>query len=355
MKNTQGLADYAAEESTRQALNRALRSLAAAKKGKEELVEAVYRAASDCFAALELKPVAKPPVQKGPGEPEVAVPIIADLQLGKVTPDYNSAVCEARMEHYAEKVRNLTAIQRKDHPVREARVWILGDIIEGLTVFPGQQWLVDSSLYRQIALDGPRILGNFLRSMLADFETVHVTAVIGNHGRLGRRGDFDPETNGDRMVYRITQQMLAGEKRLTWTIPDGMGERHWYAVDRIGNYSCMLVHGDQFGGRMQGALTMIGVKRIANGWRSGAIPEHFQDIAFGHWHQLLEVPLNGKSIARCSGSPESYNTFAQEALAAMSSPSQRLMFVHPGRGMVTAEHKVWLADAPAPKTKRKAA
>jgi hypothetical protein len=220
-----------AEESTRQALNRALRALAAAKKGKAELVDAVYRAASDCFAALELKPVPAPPKQKGAGEAEVAVPIIADLQLGKVTPDYNSAVCEARMEHYAEKVRSLTAIQRKDHPVREARVWMLGDIIEGLTVFPGQQWLVDSSLYRQIALDGPRILGNFLRSMLADFDTVHVTAVIGNHGRLGRRGDFDPETNGDRMVYRITQQMMAGEKRLTWTIPDGMGERHWYAVE----------------------------------------------------------------------------------------------------------------------------
>jgi hypothetical protein len=128
-----------------------------------------------------------------------------------------------------------------------------------------------------------------------------------------------------------------------------MGERHWYAVERIGNYSCMLVHGDQFGGRMQGALSLIGVRRIANGWRSGAIPEPFQDIAFGHWHSLLEVPLNGKSIARCSGSPESYNTFAQEALAAMSSPSQRLLFVHPGRGLVTAEHKVWLDDAPKAK------
>lgn len=324
---------------------RLLRQLAEAKNKKAELVEAVYRAVTDCASALEYKPVTPPKVNDKRGGEEVAVPILADLQLGKVTPNYNSKVCEKRIQLFADKVRILTDIQRKDHPVKEAHVWMLGDIIEGLTVFPGQHFLVDSSLYRQVVLDGPRILGNFLRSMLADFDKVHVTAIIGNHGRLGRRGEYDPETNGDRMTYKITQQIMESEKRLTWNIPDGMGERHWYAIDKIGNYSCMLFHGDQLGGRMQGALTMIGLKRIVNGWKSGAIPEQFQDVAFGHWHQMMEIPLNGKSIARCGGSPESFNTFAQEALAAMSAPAQRLMFVHPESGKVTAEHKVWLEKA----------
>jgi len=324
---------------------RLLRQLAEAKNRKAELVGAVYQAVTDCASSLKYKPVEPPKREDKRGGAEVAVPWLADLQLGKVTPNYNSKVCEKRIQLFADKTRFLTDIQRKDHPVKEAHVWMLGDIIEGLTVFPGQHFLVDSSLYRQVALDGPRILGNFLRSMLADFDKVHVTAIIGNHGRLGRRGEYDPETNGDRMVYKITQQIMESEKRLTWNIPDGMGERHWYAIDKIGNYSCMLFHGDQLAGRMQGALTMIGLKRIVNGWKSGAIPEQFQDVAFGHWHQLMEIPLNGKSIARCGGSPESFNTFAQEALAAMSAPAQRLMFVHPESGKVTAEHKVWLEKA----------
>jgi hypothetical protein len=337
------LTDLVEEDGTKDALNRALREIAKLRKTKAELSEAVYRAASDCFSALVIPPVPAPkkkPREKD-GHEEVAVSWLGDLQLGKVTPTYNSKVCEQRVGFLADKVRRLTDIQRSDHPVREARVWMLGDMIEGLTIFPGQQWLVDSSLYRQIALDGPRIIGNFLRSLLADFDRVHVTAVIGNHGRLGRHGEYDPETNGDRMVYRITQQLLEGEKRLTWNIPDGMGERHWYAIDTIGKYSALLFHGDQFGGKFQGSLTRMGVQRKVGGWKAGAIPERFDDVAFGHWHQDYVDNVCG-TRAMCNGSPESTNTFAQEALAALSVPFQRLQFVHPGHGQVTAEYKVRL-------------
>lgn len=324
-----------------EALRRALRSLAKLKAQRAELVAAVYQAARDGFAALNLAPVI-PPKHDKRRSPEVAVAMLGDWQLGKVTPTYSSTVCEKRIERLAEKISLLTKIQRADHPVNELRVWMLGDMIEGITVFPGQAYQVDASLYRQIAINGPRIMGNFLRRMLSEFERVHVTAVIGNHGRLGRHGEYDPESNGDRMLYRITQQLLEDEKRLTWTIPDGQGERHWYAIDRIGKYSCLLFHGDQFGGRMMGTLTRLGVQRKVGGWKAGAIPEHFDDVAFGHWHILEEFAVS-HCQARCNGSPESYNTFAQEALAAMSPPSQRLMFVHPGLGKVTSEHKVWLA------------
>jgi hypothetical protein len=342
------LAEHAQADSQaadlRAALSRTLRALEKEKRSKADVVEAVYRAVADNIKALELKPVAKPVPDTRKRGAEVAVAMVGDWQLGKKTPTYDSATCEKRIEEYAAKIRILTAIQRADHPVRELRVWMLGDMVEGGgNIFPGQEWLVDSSLYRQVALDGPRIMGNFLRSMLAEFDTVHVTAIIGNHGRLGKWGQYDPESNSDRILYRITQQLLESEKRLTWNIPDGMGERHWYAVDRIGNYSCLLFHGDQLGGRLQGALTIIGAKRKISGWMSGAIREQFKDVAFGHWHSLVEIPIIGASIARCNGSPESDNTFAQEALAAVSEPSQRVMYVHPAKGIVTHEAKVWLS------------
>jgi hypothetical protein len=332
----------AREDNLKAALSRTMRQLATAKASKQDLVDAVYRAARDGISALELKPVIAPAIVKAAGSPEVAVAMLGDWQLGKRTPTYNSRVCEERIELYGDKLLHLTTLQRANHPVREARVWLLGDMIEGVTVFPGQQWQVDASLYRQITLDGPRIVGNLLRRLLGSFDRVHVVAVIGNHGRFGRRGDFDPETNGDRMLYRIVQQLLESEKRLTWTIPDGMGERHWYAVDRIGRYSCLLFHGDQLAGRLQGARTIIGMKRLINGWKSGGIPDSFDDVAYGHWHETMDLPLNGRCVARCVGSPESYNTFAQEALAAMSCPAQRLMFVNPEKGRVSAEYRIWL-------------
>jgi hypothetical protein len=45
---------------------------------------------------------------------------------------------------------------------------------------------------------------------------------------------------------------------------------------------------------------------------------------------------------RISGSPESTNTYAVERLAAVGRPSQPLMFVHPEKGIVTAEYNCWL-------------
>jgi len=344
MSDRPKLAALVEEDNTKDALNRALREISKLKKTKAELSEAVYRAASDCFSALEIAPVPPPqPRNEADGGEEVAVSWVGDLQLGKVTPTYNSKVCEKRVGKLGDKVRRVTDVQRHDHPVKRAHVWLLGDMIEGLTIFPGQQWLVDSSLYRQIALDGPRILGNYLRALLSDFDSVHVAAVIGNHGRLGRHGEYDPETNGDRMLYRITQQLLSSEKRLTWNIPDGMGERHWYAIDKIGKkYAGMLFHGDQFGGKFNASLTRVAVQRKVNGWKGGAIPEKFDRVAFGHWHQLYEDNANGTPIG-CNGSTECTNTFAQEALAARSVPFQRLHFVHLESGHETAEYKVRLS------------
>lgn len=330
----------------RDALYRTTRQLGEAKAKKEELVEAVFRAASDAAAALELSEIPVPPADRRP-KPETAVAMLSDWQLAKLTTTYNSLVCEERVRLYADKVIELANIQRADHPVTDLHVWLLGDLIEGELIFPGQAHMIDASLYRQITVDGPRILGDFLRRMLANFETVHVTAVIGNHGQLGgsTRRDHNPETNGDRMLYRIVQQILAGEERLTWNIPDGDGERRWYAVDTIGNYSALLLHGDQIRGGF-GGFPFYGLAKKVWGWASGSIPEPFKDVALGHWHQPTRVTLNSIT-ARVNGSTESDNSYAQEQLAASGSPSQWLLFVEPSRGRVSAEYVVYLDDVAA--------
>jgi hypothetical protein len=43
-----------------------------------------------------------------------------------------------------------------------------------------------------------------------------------------------------------------------------------------------------------------------------------------------------------TGSPESGNVYAQEHLAAVARPSQRLHFIDPERGQVASEYVVWL-------------
>ena len=309
------------------------------KNVKNEAVNAIYRAAYDAFAnASIVVPERKDIRRMGHGDPEVAVAVFADWQLGKVTPDYNSDVLAQRMELYTQKMLDIVEIQRADHPVDTLHVWLLGDIVEGEEIFPGQSHLLDSGIYRQVGVNGPEILTKFLATALQHFSKINVTGVIGNHGSVGGRNRkmYDPESNMDRLLYRIVNLIFKNEPRINFNIPDGRGERHWYAIDRIGTYSSLLIHGDQ----MPSPSAFQAYYRKVMGWKDGAIPEEFEDVFMGHYHQQAKMTI-GTSTLRISGSPESTNTYAQEYFNSMSRPSQHLMFVHPENG-VTSEYSIWL-------------
>lgn len=309
---------------------------------KDEAVRAVYEAAFDSFAGFELPKIQSNKVKKlgDYASEEVAVAVFGDWQLGKVTPDYNSEVLASRIDLYTDKMLEIVDIQRAHHPVTDLHVWFLGDIVEGEEIFPGQSFLIDSGLYRQVGVNGPEIISRFLTRALEHFERIHITGVIGNHGSVGGRNrrQYDPETNMDRLLYRIVNLIFDKEDRISFDIPDGRGEKHFYAVDTIGNYSTLLVHGDQ----LPHPSSVRSMYTSIMGWKDGAIPERFDDVFIGHYHQQFKLTL-GSTILRVSGSPESYNTYAQEKYFSMSRPCQHLMFVHPDRG-VTSEYSIWLDE-----------
>jgi hypothetical protein len=318
------------------------KQLIAAKASEAEKVEAIYRAAKDVLLTLDIEraPRVEPKPSQG-GDSEVAVVVLSDWQLAKVTPDYNSQVCAERIDRLADKLIRLTDIQRADHPIEELRLWCLGDMVEGELIFPGQSHLIDASLYQQVCKDGVKIGTDFIRKVAPHFKHLTVEAVIGNHGRIGGRAsrDYDPETNADRMLYRIWELVMsAANEDVQFKIPDGGRERNWYHVSDIGGYKTLLFHGDQMRGTS--GLPWYGFFKKISGWKNGAIPGGFDDAYCGHWHQPTRLTIN-KSTVRVAGSTESYNTYAAEQLAAVGRPSQPVMFVKPGVGP-TAEYCVWL-------------
>ena len=324
----------------------ALRKIAAAAlmaRDKARMTSAVYgaRVSAAIDVALErltIHPV-KPPKKdlREHGE-EVAVAVLSDWQLAKVTRTYNSKVCRRRIEAFAEKVISLTKIQRSDHPVRELRIWCLGDIIEGELIFPGQAHLIDSSLYTQL-FDGAELLVWFVRAMLRCFDVVRVTLVPGNHGRFGGRQhrDYRPETNADRMLGSMARRIMREEKRVTWNIAEDVLEGGWYAIDDIGGFRTLLFHGDQ----VQGGLTTENhLKKLILGWKAGALDGGFHDAFMGHYHVVKKFTFNEVTV-RVSGSPESDNAYAARSFGSKSRPSQHLQFVKPGK-FVTCEYTCWL-------------
>ncbi len=325
----------------RRALREAQRKLEAHRATRAEYMETLYRAGRDAALAIDLAAIPKPTVDRRKGTPETAVVLLGDWQLGKRTPTYTSDIAADRIRLMARKVATLTAIQRADHPVNECHVRLLGDMVEGETIFPGQSFQIDSSLYAQ-HFRVAELTVEFIRSMLTLFRSVHVTAVIGNHGRIGRRGEYNLETNADRFAYRTAQLILRDEPRVTWNIPEGDGESYWYAIDRIGDVGSLTFHGYNLKGHA--GFPWYGLGKKVGGWALGAIEEWHSlgvtEVDFGHWHQPTRVTLN-RITARCNGSTESTNLYAQENLAAMGRPSQGLRFVHPRRG-TTCEYTVYL-------------
>ena len=181
------------------------------KNKKADLIEAMFDAVRMNLATWAKPKIPTPTSSKKSKNEEVAVAILSDIQLAKVTPDYDSDIAEERVVAYAHKIVELTNLQRNAHPVNKCAVLVAGDIVEGELIFPGQSHMIDASLYRQVTVDGPRILHKFLSILLTEFEEVEVYWVIGNHGALGGRSrkDYNPETNADRMLGRILKMRFA--------------------------------------------------------------------------------------------------------------------------------------------------
>ena len=325
---------------------RLLKQIDKLKDKKADMVEAVFSGARDGMRTLEFPDITTPKLQHKPKtQTEICVPLLSDIQLAKRTPDYDTAVAEVRVRRYAEKIIKLTEIQRATHNVDKCAVLALGDIVEGELIFPGQSHLIDSSLYRQVTVDGPRILHTFLSILLENFKEVEVYWVIGNHGALGGRSrrDYNPETNADRMLGKILQTMFAGEKRIKFIIPEGV-DNHWYTVARLGpkaKFFCF--HGDNIRGTM--GVPFYGYNKKILGWKalaSQGLMEDFTHAVCGHYHTPTSLYINDVRVW-VNGSTESYNSYAQEQLASMGRPSQFCLFVKPTKG-VTAEYLVNLEE-----------
>lgn len=319
-------------------INRDLqRKLSKAQAKTADLVQAVRDGARDAFViAGPPPPVPRLKTERRKGAPEVALLHLSDWQVGKATTTYNLEVAAARLDLLGEKIEKITLIERADHPVRELYVMLGGDMVEGVRIFPGQEWEVEASLFEQVAA-AATCSTKLLRRLLSLYETVHVWEEYGNHGRLGKRGEYPRDDNADLLVYSIVRDALRGnERRLVWN-----GTNSWYQIVTIGEYRALLVHGDEvksFGGN----IPAFGIAKKVNAWASGVI-EPFIDCYMGHWHQPLVIPLaHGRGRTFVNPSLESGNVYAQEFVGATGTPGQRLHFIDPVRGRVTTERILWL-------------
>jgi len=321
----------------RRALMRVQKQLISAKQRTDELVEITHQAAHDATLAMgPITAVPAPELTASKKKAEVALWHMTDWQGAKKTTSYNSEVMRTRVLSFAEKAVRITDIMRADHPVNEVVIMFGGDMVEGLFNFPSQAFEIDSTLFEQY-VNVSRLCVDVVRYALANYNKVTVVPEWGNHGRIGSKRDNVPRSdNFDRMCYELAKQLLQNEKRLSWQdCPEDIQRVE------IGNYRALLIHGDEIGRNGFASPGAI-VQHIAR-WQSGSYPWQFRDTYIGHFHTHNEWALpNGLGSVYQTGSTESDNRYAGVMLAASATPSQRLHFVDPVKGRVTAAYKVWL-------------
>lgn len=333
------LADEAGGESElaelRAALARAQRAAMKRERHAAELVEAVHRAARDAMLAHGPAPkITAPPRDRRKARAEAALLHLTDFQCGKRTATYDMATCRRRVTEAAVKTVELAEIQRADHPVPECHVMLGGDMVEGASIFPGQAFEVEAGAFEQLIHTAGTIT-SVVALLLEHFERVHVWEEIGNHGRIGRKGETPHGDNIDRMAYTLARSQITSERVVWHPFAGGLGTHV-----HVGAYTALLVHGDEFKS-FGGNTPAFGILRKCNAWATGVV-DPFADVYIGHFHHAMDLSMANGGRIFVTGSPESDNEYAKEFVAAQSPPSQRLHFVDPDKGRVTAQFILWL-------------
>jgi hypothetical protein len=338
------------QEALRDALRRAQKQLAKAKNTTQALVDATLVGAKD--AMLSMGPVARVAVptirtKSGITYEEVALWDTGDWQGSKITTSYNTEVAKKRIDHFVDEAIKLTTYRRATAKVNTCVVLFGGDMIEGLFNFPSQAFEIDNSLFGQYVWVSRKVV-DVVRKALATYKLVIVSAEWGNHGRVGSKRDNVPRSdNFDRMVFHLAKEILHEEieaGRLVW--PES--EEDVQRVE-VGNYRALNIHGDEVG--RNGFASPSTLIRHADRWKSGAFRVNgefwdFRDVYIHHYHTHAEFPMaNGEGAIYQTGSTESDNRYARDSMASSAIPSQRVHFIDPAKGRVTAQHKVMLLDA----------
>lgn len=279
----------------------------------------------------------------GKGNRSTPVLLLSDLHLDEVvTPEevegknaYNREIATARLAKTFKSTVNITKNYWTGIGYDEFVLLLGGDLFSGNIhdelKETNEDTMFGSMLYwAQEFADGIGLLAD-------TFGKVHIASVVGNHGRNTRkpRAKFRARDNFDWYFSMNLAAQFQHDKRITWNVPDSMD-----ATIPVYDKTIRLTHGDQvtggggIGGIWPPIMRLIARKRQR---------EHFDYLAFGHWHQIV---FGQEFIG--NGSLKGYDEYAYGQNFSYEPPAQALWLMAPERGR-TWMTPVYSADRKAEK------
>lgn len=301
-----------------------------------ELVERVESA--------ELQPVEwlapKKPVKASAA---TLVLMLSDLHLDEVVEPaeveglnaYNRQIAQLRLKRFV------------DNTVKLSRHYLSGMKYDGCVLMLGGD-IFSGDIHEELAeTNEDTMLGSLLfwatelassiDLLAGEFRRIHVAAVAGNHGRMTRkpRMKLRARTNFDWLLAKMLERHFAGDKRLTFDIPESSD-----VLIPIYDSNHLLTHGDQAhgGGGIGGIYPPIMRLRARKAQRYLAAGSSFDTLWLGHWHQYLPSP----SLV-VNGSMKGIDEYAFVNNFGYEPPQQALAIVVPEKG-ITVHAPIFCAD-----------
>jgi hypothetical protein len=262
--------------------------------------------------------------------------------------DFDSAMSRARIAFLIDKGLMITK-EILGHPVDEAIVNILGDLVTG--VIHDELTANAEMLIVDAVLDISITLSLAILELAREFKVVRVNGVSGNHGRFNKKmhSKEDAINNWDYIIYQFISIMLADQPNVICNFP-----RSFWCLTEINKFSSLLMHGQfikswatiPYYGIFRTATNLtdlinINLRRKMLDKQGVDIVEivnikdpsllDFRYIEMGHFHSAailnkssVEILMNGSVI----GNGE-YNIFN---MANGQDPKQWLLIAHPEEG-----------------------
>ena len=245
------------------------------------------------------------------------------------------SVWKEKLKSWKNQVIDLINDYKSSYIIDHVIISILGDLVEGLDIFKGQTWQVDRHVVDQAIFGANDTAAAFIEIFLThpdiDFQ---VMQVFGNHGRLGRKGEFPFSCSMDRVFLHMLHLQIeaVGITNCVWHKNDC-----WYWFTEIYGWNHLLLHGDQgMGGLWSGRPTINSLEKGLSRWNQ-ILQNNIHFIHIGHFHNSSTWSFNSSQML-INGSFIGTSPFSATQMLASSPAEQIYHVLTPECGLVSSGH-----------------
>lgn len=271
-------------------------------------------------------------------DPHEMLALISDAHYGETVTDlfgieYNTNICERRMEHLAKKIIRFYELKSIEFPIQRITLAFLGDMLSGNIhdeIVESNEINVSEQLIRMAYL-----ITDFVGSISEVVPEVVVPILYGNHPRLTKLPRHkNKHDNLEYIMGNMIQALLSERDNVEVIVPKDIIYIHEILGHRIG-----MTHGDGFKSNSFGGIPFYGLTKRQAAFQMALKSLRMPPVdmlAMGHFHQLLWWPGKGCDVV-VNGSIKGPDEYAFNTMYAADEAQQALIFFNESHGVTSFE------------------